>query len=153
MIAKTPSFYCGGKPNWIEQFAITQPSTRHAQLRALGVCIFRQVGHRVARRIADAQYMAPNSSRMPAGRAPGRIRRTLDLDDQSMAEPSFQMSNGKRFALLGTEIERDLFRILRNFAQYACSQKREDFPFPLQHVADRLGVSFQYVSKLRQRFD
>jgi CRP-like cAMP-binding protein len=55
------------------------------------------------------------------------------------------------FALLGTEMERDLLRILRNFAHYARSQKLKDFPFPLQHVAERLGVSFQYVSKLRQR--
>ena len=58
MIAKRPSFYCGGHENWLEQFAITQPGTRHAQLRELVCCIFRQVGHQVARRIADAQYQA-----------------------------------------------------------------------------------------------
>jgi hypothetical protein len=55
------------------------------------------------------------------------------------------------FAALGSEIERDLFRILKNFAYYAAFKKQEDFPFPLKHVAERLGVSFQYVSKLRQR--
>ena len=56
--SRTPSIYCGGHQNWLEQFAITQPGTRHAQLRALVYCIFRQVGHQVARRIADAQYQA-----------------------------------------------------------------------------------------------
>jgi hypothetical protein len=58
----------------------------------------------------------------------------------------------KAFARLRSEIQCDLFRILRNFAQYARSQEIKDFPFPLQHIGDRLGVSFQYVSKLRQRF-
>ena len=57
----------------------------------------------------------------------------------------------KTFELLGTEIERDLIRILRNFARYASSQKNRDFPFALQNVAERLGVSFQYVGKLRRR--
>ena len=49
-------FYCGGHQNWLQQFAIIQPSTRHAQLRALVYCIFRQVSHSVGRRLADLQY-------------------------------------------------------------------------------------------------
>jgi hypothetical protein len=56
------------------------------------------------------------------------------------------------FARLGTEIECDLFRILRNFAHHARAQEAKDFPFSLQNVAERLDVSFQHVSKLRQRF-
>jgi hypothetical protein len=56
------------------------------------------------------------------------------------------------FAKLETETERDLFRILKNFARHAMEKKEPDFPFPIQHVAMRLGVSFQYVGKLRQRF-
>ncbi len=54
----SPSFYCGGHQNWLEQFAITQPSTRHAQLRELVYCIFRQVSQPVGRRIADLQYQS-----------------------------------------------------------------------------------------------
>ena len=72
------------------------------------------------------------------------------MTDQWRAELSD--TEQETFALLGTETERDLFRILRNFARYAAHKKQRTFPFPIQHVAARLGVSFQYVSKLRQRF-
>ena len=57
----------------------------------------------------------------------------------------------KTFELLGTEIKRDVIRISRNFARCASSQKNRDFPFSLQNLAERLGVSFQYVGKLRWR--
>src|SRR5262249_19729977 len=50
--------YCGGYQNWLEQFAIIQPGTRHAQLRGLVYCIFRQVGHSVGRELADRHYHA-----------------------------------------------------------------------------------------------
>src|SRR4030095_4982805 len=51
------SYYCGGHQDWLKQFVITQACTRHAQLRALVYCCFRQVSHNIARLIADAQYM------------------------------------------------------------------------------------------------
>ena len=129
-----------------------KPGTRHAQLRSLVYHIFRQVSHRVARGLADAHYQA---ARMQPNATLAEHLEEFEalwnwITDQWRAELSdIEREN---FALLGTEIECDLFRILRNFAQYACSQKHKDFPFPLQHVAERLGVSFQYVSKLRQRF-
>jgi hypothetical protein len=53
---------------------------------------------------------------------------------------------------LGSATERDLFRILRNFARLATELNRPDFAFPLEHVASRLRVTFQYVSKLRRKF-
>jgi len=53
---------------------------------------------------------------------------------------------------LASETECHLFRILRNFARFALEQGSSDFPFPLQHVASRLGVSFQHISKQRQKF-
>ena len=58
----------------------------------------------------------------------------------------------KQFAIFQTEIERDVFRILLNFSNFAKTQGRVDFPFSIKSVADRVGVSFQYISKLRQRF-
>jgi hypothetical protein len=41
---------------------------------------------------------------------------------------------------------------LKNFARGAALNKKTDFPVAIQNVATRLGVSFQHVSKLRQRF-
>jgi hypothetical protein len=146
------SLYCGGYQNWLERFAITQAGTRHGQLRALVYCIFRQVSHPVCRRIADAQYRAARIQ--PKATLAEHLEEFEELWSWMTHQWRIGLSDLEReaFALLGTEIECDLFRILRNFAHYACSQKIEDFPFPLQHVAERLGVSFQYVSKLRQRF-
>jgi hypothetical protein len=150
--SKTPSFYCGGHENWLDQFAIIHPGTRHAQLRGLVYCIFRQVGHRVARVIADAQYQVARVQ--PKAILAEHLEEFEQLwnwmTEQWRADLSY--NEQEIFANLQTETERDLFRILKNFARYAAEKKEPDFPFPLQHVAARLGVSFQYVSKLRQRF-
>jgi CRP-like cAMP-binding protein len=114
-------------------------------------CIFRQVSHRVARGIADAQYRAARVQ--PKAALAEHLDEFEELWNWMTGQWQAELSAAERkaFALLGTEIECDLFRILMNFAHYARSQERKDFPFPLQHVADRLGVSFQYVSKLRRR--
>ena len=152
MIAKRSSIYCGGHQDWIRQFAIIQPGTRHAQLQALVCCIFRQVGHLVARRLADEQYKAARVQ--PKATLAEHLEEFEELwnwmTDQWRCG-AFRRRAGN-FAKLETETERDLFRILKNFAQYAAEKGELDFPFPIQHVAARLGVSFQYVSKLRQRF-
>jgi hypothetical protein len=146
------SLYCGGHQNWLEQFAITQAGTRHEQLRALVYCIFRQVSHGVSRRMADAQYQAARAQ--PKATLADHLEELEQLWKWMTDQWRAELSDAERetYVLLGTEIECDLFRILRNFAQYACSQRTKDFPFPIQHGADRLGVSYQYVSKLRQRF-
>jgi hypothetical protein len=151
--SEKPSFYCGGHDNWLEQFAITQPRTRHSSLRALVYCIFRQVGHQVARSIADAQYKAARSG-LNATLAE-HLEEFEKLWSWMTKQWNVDLSDGERekFSELETEIQRDLFRILKNFARLAKLKNQPDFPFPIQHVGDRLGVSFQHVSKLRQRFD
>jgi hypothetical protein len=150
--SESRSLYCGVHQNWLEQFAIIHASTRHAQLSALVYHSFRQVGHRVARSIADAQYRAARVQ--PKATLAEHLEEFEELwnwmTDQWRAD--FSDVERQRFALLGTEIECDLFRILRNFAHYAESKKEDDFPFSVQNVARRLGVTFQYVSELRQRF-
>jgi hypothetical protein len=147
-----PSFYCGGHQNWVEQFAITEPSTRHAQLRELVYCIFRQVSQPVGRRIADFQYQSARVQ--PKATLAEHLEEFEQLWSWMTNQWRAELSRAEEeiFIMLPTQIERDLFRILRNFARRACSQNEKEFPFPLQHVAKRLGVSFQYVSKLRKRF-
>ena len=147
-----PSFYCGGHQKWLDQFAITQPSTRHAQLREFVYCTFRQVSQPVGRRIADLQYQSARVQ--PKATLDEHLEEFEQLWSWMTTQWRAELSGAEEeaFIMLRTQIERDLFRILRNFARRACSQKGKDFPFPLQHVAARLGVSFQYVSRLRQRF-
>jgi hypothetical protein len=146
------SFYSGGKANWIQQFAIVQPSTRHAQLRALVYVIFRQVGRCVARRNAEAQYLGAKFQ--PNATLAEHLEEFEKLWDWTARQWQGELSEveRERQALLATEVERDLFRILRSFASHANSQGAMDFPFPIEHVGNRLGVSFQHVSKLRRRF-
>jgi hypothetical protein len=147
-----PPFYCGGHQKWLDRFAITQPSTRHAQLRELVYCIFRQVSQPVARRIADLQYQSARVQ--PKATLAEHLEEFEQLWSWMTTQWRTELSDSEEetFIMLRARIERDLFRILRNFARGACSRKERDFPFPLQHVAKRLGVSFQYVSKLRKRF-
>jgi hypothetical protein len=147
-----PSFYCGGHQNWLEQFAITQPSTRHAQLRELVYCIFRQVGYAAGRRIADLQYQSARVQ--PKATLAEHLEEFEELWKWVTAHWHAELSDveHKIFSRLESQSERDLFRILKNFARNAAAKREADFPFPIQHVASRLGVSFQYVSKLRQRF-
>jgi hypothetical protein len=115
-------------------------------------CIFRQVGHQCARRTADAQYQGARVQ--TSATLAEHLEEFEELWKWETAQWRTELSDLERKILsrLESEGERDLFRILKNFARYAVAKKEADFPFPIQHVASRLGVSFQYVSKLRQRF-
>jgi hypothetical protein len=146
------SFYCGENQNWLKQFAITQPSTRHAQLCALVYCIFRQVGRAVACRNAEAQYK--QATVKPKATLTDHLVEFEELWAWTAKQWQGELSEVERhrLAFVGTEVERDLFRILRSFAVHANSQGALDFPFPIEHVGNRLGVSFQYVGKLRRSF-
>ena len=145
-------FYTGGQARWLRQFAIVEPHTRHAQLRGLANAIFRQVGHRVGLKNAEAQY--EQASPRPNATLAEHLEEFEELWAWIFQQWQKEVSQEERecFALLGTELEGDLFRVVRNFARHAESQGARDFPFPIQHVASRLGVTFQYVSKLRQKF-
>jgi hypothetical protein len=150
--SKPRAFYCGGHKNWLDQFMITQAGTRHAQLRELVCCIFRQVGRQVARWMADAQHKAARFQ--PNATLSEHLEEFEEFWNWMIERWRFELSDCEQeiFFKLQTETERDLFRILKNFARYAEQKGELDFPFPIQHVADRLGVSFQYVSELRKRF-
>jgi hypothetical protein len=144
--------YCGGYDNWLEQFAITQLGTRHAQLRGLVYRGFRQVGHSVARILVDRQYQAARVQ--PTATLAEHLEEFEELWSWTAKQWRAELFDVEEeiFSNLATETERDLFRILRNFGRYAAANGQADFPFPIQHVAARLGISFQHVSKLRQRF-
>src|SRR5262249_31043726 len=120
--------------------------------RELVYCIFRQVGHQVARMIADTQYRAARNQ--PNTTLAEHLEEFEQLWCWISKQWCAELSGNEQeiFANVETETERDLFRILKNFARFAADKKEPDFPFSIQHVATRLGVSFQYVSKLRQRF-
>lgn len=51
-----------------------------------------------------------------------------------------------------TEAERDVYRILRSFHVFAAKSSRDDFPVAQADLADRLGVSKQYVGQILAHF-
>jgi hypothetical protein len=140
------SFYSGGYQNWLDQFAITEASTRHWQLRALVYCIFRQVSHQCARRLADVQYHGARVQ--PNATLAEHLEEFEELWNWMTNQWHVGLSDVEQemYSKLKSESERDLFRILKNFARHAAAKKETDFPFPIQHVAHRLALSFQYVS-------
>jgi hypothetical protein len=146
------SFYSGGTSDWQRMFAIVHGGTRHQQLRRLVHTMLRQVGYLVGRRNAEAQYLA------------ARVQPRATLVEHLAEFDELWAWNVKRWrdelspqeldlhCPLTSDAERDLFRVVRNFARFASQDGRSDFPFPIEHVASRIGVTFQHVSKLRQKF-
>jgi len=136
--SKTRSFYCGGHQNWLDQFAIKQPSTRHAQLRELVYCIFRQVSHRVARTLADLQYQSARVQ--PKGTLADHLEEFEKLwkwtTDNGMR--IFQRESAKSSLNLKPGSNATSFRILKNFARLAARKKEAGFPLPIQNAAARL---------------
>lgn len=146
------TFYSGGGADWQKQFAINEPGIRHSKLTALVHAIYRQVGYGVARRNAEAQYQRarfqPNAT---LAEHLQEFDKLWQWTTQRWQEERSE-AESERFECLRSEVEREVFRILLNFARLADSQGVADFPFAIQNVADRVGVSFQHIAKLRQRF-
>jgi hypothetical protein len=147
-----PGLYRGFKDEWKCRFSITQPNTRHHQLKALVHDTFRQVGREVALRNAEAQHKEASPS--PNATLAEHLKEFDDLWSWTTRQWDFELSDGEReaFDALNTETKRELFRIARSFGRQAEIEERRDFHFPVEHVAARLGVTYQFISKLRRRF-
>ena len=147
-----PTMYRGFKDEWKSQFAINQPNTRHHRLKALVHHTFRQVGRAVASRNAEAQHNEASPS--PNATLAEHLTEFGELWNWTAQQWSPELSGAEREAFdpLNTETQRDLFRIVRSFAREAEIEERRDFPFPVEHLAARLGTTYQFVSKLRRRF-
>jgi hypothetical protein len=147
------NFYRGGRnTDWLVQFGISQSGTRHMQLKGLMHTMFREVGYRVARHHVNTQYL--EAKMQPTATLAEHLEEfeelwnwTVDRWREELSTAELDLHNS-----FTSTTERDLFRILRNFAKLAAELNRSDFAFPLEHVASRLGVTFQHVSKLRQKF-
>jgi len=146
------AFYCGGLADWQTRFAISHGGTRHEQLRQLVHVMSRQVGYRIARRNAEAQYLAARVQ--PKATLSEHLEEFDSLWQWNLRHCREELSGEELVAYDGlkSETERDLFRVVRNFARLALEQTQPDFPFPIQHVALRLGITFQRISQLRQNF-
>jgi hypothetical protein len=147
------AFYCGINGEWKAQFAITQPGTRHNRLKELVYHIFRQVGKVVAQWNAETQYTEAQSK--PQATLAEHLTEFDELwvwtEHQWFKE--LTAVENEKYEALSTHIERATFKIIRSFANKAEADGLPDFPFPVENVAARLGVSYQAVSKIRVRFE
>jgi hypothetical protein len=145
-------FYSGDAADWQRQFAILHSGTRHLRLKEMVTTIFRQAGHDVARRNADAQFHA---SRVPTKAI---LAEHLEEFEELWAWMEKQWweelpePEKARFEAFTSSTERELFRLLLNFEALAAAERRSDFPFSIENVGLRLGKSFQHISELRRRF-
>jgi hypothetical protein len=146
------TLYRGKDGEWEAPFAIRRPSTRRDQLKALVGHVFRQSGRDVARRNAEAQH----AEAVPAPRATlaEHLKEFEEIWDWFLAQWLAELSEwGRdRYGRLASGCQRDAFRIVQSFAKAAESSGARDFPFSVENVGDRLGISYQAVSVIRKRF-
>jgi DNA-binding MarR family transcriptional regulator len=137
---------------WAGEFAITQPSTRHNRLKEMVHHTFRQVGREVARLNAEAQFVAaiPKLSATHAE----HLHEFEELWTWTSQQWQRELSEAERQTLdaLRTDIKRDAFRIIRNFARKADQDQMPDFPLSIEHLAGTLNVTHQAVSEIRKQF-
>ena len=133
-----------------ESFKITAPSTRHGKLLQLVGALFFQAGRKVARTHAARQHSEAN----PAPSA------ALDEHYVEFEEAwagmerrwKGQLSSVERekFDALSTEIERDAFRILRNWSRMDSGSR--DFKAHCRTLSERLNITLQGAASIRRRF-
>ncbi|MEQ1861828.1 MAG: hypothetical protein ABMA13_18065 [Chthoniobacteraceae bacterium] len=142
----------GPDDDWTKRFAITLPATRHHQLKALVLHVFHQVGHSVARHWAESQHQSANPT--PQADLAEHMDEFEELWRWKDEQWQQELPDGERarFEALPTQTQRDVFRIVRSFVRKGEQDDSFDFPFPVENVGMRVGVSYQAMSKLRRHF-
>ena len=127
------------------------PATRNQQLAELVGEVFHQVGHPMARQLAQAQFRQKTVAT--------QATETEHLDSferlwQGLVghwNASLSIDERKIYDRLRTENECDAFRIIRSYARKAKADARADFPIARDNLAERLGVSGKGAAWLRDK--
>jgi len=139
------------KERWSLDFGIKLPATRHNQLAKLVGEMFRQVGHDMARRIAEAQF-TDSTVKMAAAKSEHLAEFEglwAGMDKIFTRELSDQEK--EVLAVLTTDHERDAFRIIHSFARLAQENGHHDFPVVMRSLAQRICVTLPGACNLRDR--
>jgi hypothetical protein len=141
--------YRAWSEKWSVTFRITSLRTRNDQLSKLVGQMFPQVGHDMARRIAEEQFRSrtvktvaslPKHMESFSGLWRGLRRRW---------RAGLTQAERRRFDDLDTENLKDAFRIVRSYQRLAVATGATDFPVAAQNLGERLGVSLQGACKIR----
>jgi hypothetical protein len=146
-----PQFHDRGKMPIMELngFTIQAPRTRHEQLARLTGHLFRQVSRQIGAAMAAEQYRTANPA--PRSSIEEHLEDFERIWDGLQRAFMGELSATERAAFDGlcTENEREAFKILRSYSRHA---EGKDFPFPLENMARRLGVTWEAVRKMRRKF-
>lgn len=146
------TLYRGEGSRWQHEFAITIPGTRNAQLKRLVHAIYRQASRYVARANAVLQYHeAKPRPRASLEEHLGEFDELWKWTAEKWVR-ALPEDERERFNEFDTDHQRDFYRVVKNFADLADLARSEDFPIAVTNVSERLHVSTQYVSKMRELF-
>lgn len=147
--SQSSEFFRGEHGEWRTLFAITAPSTRHQKLIKLTGTAFFQCGQAVARKNAGVQHREAT----PTPKASEREH--LEEFDKAWLGRERKWFAGlcadelQKYEALTTQLEREGFRIIRNWSQIA---NTGEFKIRCQSLGDRLEMSVKGASKLRRKF-
>jgi hypothetical protein len=142
--------YRGERGEWVEQFAITRPRSRHGQNERLAGHAFLQAGRNVA--IENARLLHGDATCEPATSINSHIDEFEKLWAGLERKWLEELSNSERrmFDALTTRTGRDAFRIIRNWSR--AEPAAFDFKIVARNLGDRLGVSLPWASNIRRQF-
>jgi hypothetical protein len=143
------SLYREWDRDWCERFEIRLPNTRNDLLMKLVLEVFNQVGYGQAEFMAGLQF-------------DGKQVTTQENRGQHMkefravwagCEKRFTVSLNNRERLiyesLRRQSQRDKFRIVRSWSQFARDRGHREFPISIASLAERVGEAIPSVSAFR----
>lgn len=136
---------------FLNKLGITTASTRNGKLASLVGEVFYQIGHAVARRLAEIQFRAATVK--PKATEGEHLESFEKLWSGLNGTWTATLSTAEREILmrLETENQRDAFRIVRSFARKAKQDRVADFPIVRDSLAARLGITGKGAGKIRDK--
>jgi hypothetical protein len=137
--------------HWQGEFAIVQESTRHSRLLALVGEVFRQVGFRVAEKLAETQYRESIVTMRASLKV--HLEEFRAMWTALLEKWRLELTEAERrgLAALRSDNERDGFRIARSFDAKAKTDGKSDFPIARNNFGDRLGITHKGGGHVRDR--
>ena len=128
--------------------AITSPATRHNQLtKVVGNCYCH--GKDIIKQVAERIYEEANPKcSTPFNEHMDDFELVWSGAVANMILPKFSEPEREAYSSLNPR-DAEVFRITQNYARLGCGE----FPFSVKRVSLSVGISFQYVSIIRKKFE
>lgn len=137
---------------FLSKFAITQPSTRNELLGKLIGHVFHQVGMHVAKGLAEAQYQAKTVATKASLMEHLEAFQAYWRGMEEKWKATLSEDERRHFGQLGTDSERDAFRIIWSFKRKADMDGHSDFPIVRRSLAERLALTESATAGILDKF-